>query len=336
MTDQLAPAELQLERDLYDAMVRHAQKHIDGSGGQLERLDYDPATYRAQRLGAYCIETEELAPLAWVDNIGGLVMDNYDDISADLRDPDSEQGQWLRESGERIRAGETAVIATTHKQLIDVAIVLGTVATALRYEGFDFKTAIPFYRMMSVLGYKFMPNAPVAPCIDVTAAFTNYILESITQTQSVRKSGLMGINEGMRDFADVNNERVKAKTRSLEDEGGAMLGLAYNAAVWKWNDEGTECVGERITKGTAEMMAHPNVHVLEVNFDVTVKDGRKEGYFEIGGPPHKLGDPEEAHGVAERMVERFNDHSEAEGKGRPYVYQTAEQAEEARLAALEA
>gem|GEM_PF-5663046 len=336
MTRQLAPEELQLERDLYDGMAQHAQKHIDQSGGQLVGLDYDPETYRAQRLEEFCVETEELAPLDWVDNIGRLVMDNYDDKSAELRDPKSEQGQWLRESGERIQAGETGVIATTHKKLIDVAIVLGTAATALRYEGFEFETAIPFYRMMSVLGYKFMLGAPAAPCIDVTAAFTNYILQSITQTQSVRKSGLMGVNEAMPAFAETNNEQVKAKTRDLEEEGGAMIGLAYNAAVWKWNADGTECVGERITPGTAAMMAHPNVHVLEINFDVVEKDGRKEAYFEIGGPPRKLSDPEESHEVAERMVGRFNDHSEAEGDGRPYVYETAERAEAARLAALEA
>lgn len=300
------------------------------------RLDYDPATYRAQRLDEFCVETKELVPLDWVDNIGRLVMDNYDEISGELRDPESEQGQWLRESGERMRAGESAVIATTHKKLIDVAIVLGTAATALRYEGFEFETAIPFYRMMSVLGYKFMLDAPAAPCIDVTASFTNYILQSITQTQSVRRSGLMGVNEAMPAFTESNNERVKGKTRALEEGGGVMLGLAYNAAVWKWNDTGTECAGERITTGTAEMMAHPNVHVLEINFDVVDREGRKEGYFEIGGPPRKLSDPEEAHKVAERMVARFNDHSEAEGNGRPYVYETAEQAEAARLAALEA
>jgi len=327
-------AEQQLEKDLYDGMVEHAATHIAQSSGSLVKLEYDPEQYEAQRLHTFCVEPEELVPLDWVDNIGRLVMDNYYDISAGVRDSKSQQGAWLRESGERMSAGESSLVATTHKNLIDPGVVLGTLANALRYEGFVFETGTTFFRMLSVLGYKFKPGMPEAPCLDVVKAFSNKTYQVITRTRSTRESGLLQRNEAMPAFAEGNNRRVKHSTDAFLGQGRAMLAQAYNASVWKWNAAGTECVAERITPGTAETMAHPNVHILEVNFDIVEREGCKEGYLEICGPPRKLSTPEEAHDVAEHMIEGFNNYSESRGEGRPYVYETAEQAEAVRQAQL--
>jgi hypothetical protein len=326
MAYELSPEEQGLEKDLYSAMADRAKSHLAPFGGQLVILDYNPQLYRAQRLHNFCVEPKGLAPPDSVDDIGRLMMANYDDVAADLRDPRTEQGAWLRESGERMRAGESAIIATDHKTLIGLGEVLGTLASALRHENFEFETAISLFRMLSVLGWKFKQDMPVAPCVDVVSSFSHHTLQVFTRTRKTRESDLMERNAAMPAYTKANNQRVKEKTNALLAQGGVMLAQAPNASVWTWNPAGTQCVAERITAGTAEAMAHPKAHIVEVTFDVIEKDGHREAHLEICRPPYKLSDPEEVHIVGEHLVERSNDHSEARGEGRPYVYETARQA----------
>lgn len=317
MVASLSPEQVRLQEDILSGLDEHAQPHI-AQNNRLMLLDHDPQQYSAQALSRYCVFERSIAPTEQVDVLGRLVMENYYAIAADLQD--GEQGEYLREAGEIMEDGGTVVLATSHENLIDPGVVLGTVANALREQDYEFESGIMLFKMLSVLQYKFTPDMDPLPCIEVLRSFCHRTYVTFPRSDSVRESGLMERNADIPDHVADLNARAKRSVKRWEARGGAMIAQAPSASTHRWSEGRTECVVPRVTYGTSQFMAHPNARVLPVIFDLGED---QQGSLEIFDRPRRLKAPEDAHELMEDMAVALNARSSAAGQGEPYMYQEA-------------
>jgi hypothetical protein len=276
-----------------------ASRHVEASGGTLELLENDPDKYPGQH-GYYVSGDPQSSAI--IETIAATAFEKFPVLQEQVADAEVSHLEISR-VGELLKAGNNVILATTHGDLIDIALVQAAVYSALEKQQYEANTAIIISKAISLIGYKLGNN--IAPTVEVLKILCNDIFLSFPRTDTIRKSRLSRL---LPDDIKRHNKQMTELVESRLDLGGMLLAIAASGTIDKPSDESypdTYLLGT-IGHGTAKMMMHPKTLVMPVA--VWLKD--ENPILEIADIPRVVTDEADAHAVMIKMADKLSQRVE--------------------------
>lgn len=225
------------EHRIHEGLHGWAGEHAQSYPELFELLPIDTGQFPHQHVLTRHIAGNTL-PAVMVDEIAANIDPRYPDISQSI---DSDTANILR-IGELMASGKNVILGTGHDELIDIAIILTKVRTALENMGYEFEIGIIVNSIVKYLGVKL--DEQVLPALDVLGYAADHIYVNIPSTQSGRQKIPIPKRVVSAHNSAVTNlhiaKRLKATGKKREREGGKkeillpmLLGIALSGTVSK-------------------------------------------------------------------------------------------------------
>ncbi len=205
-----------------------AKEHVSQNPQLFTLLSIDPDEYPDQRISEHTIRGDDRLPPEVINSIATDVDKRYEGIS---RAVDSNE-KSLELLGETLESGQNVIFGTDHGELIDIALLLVKIKSALLQKGYDFETSMIVNKMVTFLGVKY--NDEIVPATNLLRLGIEELYLNIPNTHS-SKLKMNVPKKVQREF----NERmmlhgVTSRLKSSRKIGKSMLlGVALSGTVNK-------------------------------------------------------------------------------------------------------
>jgi hypothetical protein len=286
--------EQEQQREVLTVLSDLAKTHVAEPGGRLELLDIDPENIPGQV--GYHVAGEPLPPRK-VDTIAGLAEPRFPSI---LEAAGSEKAApAMNETAEILQKGGNVIIVTNHGELTDIAFAEAALYSTIAKREIDFASAIIISKMVSMVGFKIVPDQPAVPAATALSWLCNDVYLTFPRTDSIQNSS---IGQNMERIVSAHNTQVMSAVKKRLGEGGVMLAMAPSGTRDKMI-KGTDKYGlDKVNRGTARIMQTEGSKVLPVA--IWLKD--KEPFFEICDKPREITSDDEAHEVMHDIADTLN------------------------------
>lgn len=249
----------EIERFMLESWLPVAEKHAQGSNGEISVLDIDPALYPAQRLDTYHVAGNPQSPEV-VEIAANLVEPHFTETSRKLSDS-VYNTVILDQVGSLLESGDNVILVTNHMQLTDVAIAQAGVYSYLKREGCKFNTSLIMSKMISLLAsnaFKDETGQPI-PGVKALEVICDDAYLSYPKSETTSKTA---IAQTMPEVIRSHNMMVSQAILQKLGEGGVLLAMCPSGTTDTFRDNGSTCVMHRVQSGTARIMAHKKSFVL--------------------------------------------------------------------------
>lgn len=255
------PNTADIQQLMLESWLPVAQKHAEGSGGQISVLDIDPEYYPAQRIDTFHVEGAPQAP-GVVEFTASQVQSSFKEVAEDMYS-DPRSAEALDQAGELLAAGNNVVVGTNHEEITDVVMALAAVYNRLWTPDNDLTSALMVSKMISLLASNTIQDEkgrPVPGMIALQVVCKN-IFMSYPKSETTKQTPLARQLPGV---IKNHNETVKAAVAKKLGEGGVLLAMAPSGTTDKMDADKGTCTMEEVQKGTAELMTGDTTYVLPV------------------------------------------------------------------------